>query len=1073
MRKNATLLSVLLVLFSALAFAQVRTVTGKVTDAQGNPIPFASVIVRGTSTGVSADQTGNFSIQAATGNTLVISAAGYQDMSVVVPAQGPVSVTLTSGENLSEVVVTALGVRRTRNQVPYAAQQVTGEDVSKTRTANFIQNLSGKVSGLEIRQSNTLGGSTNVVIRGVKSLTGNNQALFVIDGVPVDNTNAKSGSQATGRGGYDYGSAASDINPDDIASITVLKGAAATALYGSQGGNGVILITTKRGQKGLGITVNTGLTVGKYDPSTFAKYQKEYGGGYCQCYEDNSGWFLWRDPNNGFAPVAASNPNGRPVVPLMEDASYGGPLDGSLVYQWNAFDPNSPFFGKPTPFLPAAHGGEAIFQTALSSNQNIIISGGSDVGTFKLGYTRNDDRGIMPNSTIQKNLVNFGGSYNITSQLTAAASVNYSGVKGVGRYGTGYDDKNLMTNFRQWFQTNVDVLEQKQAYEASKRNMTWNLTDPTDFSAIFWDNPYFTRYENYENDFRNRLFGSVTLSYRPTSWLNVEGLVGHDGYDEMQEERQAKGSTTTAGYTRINRNVVGTNYNLRANLDRDLSDMLNFKALIGTAVRKERRQLIAASTNGGLVADRIYSLSNSKNPINPPQESDLRREVWGNYAGATLTWNEMLTLDATIRNDQASTLPKGNNSYWYPSASLGFTFSRLLPTATWLSYGKVRANYAQVGNDAPIYSLADAYDVGTPYSGQPVGSVAGTRANPELRPEQTKSYEFGLEMAFLRNRLGFDLTYYDAKTFDQIFPVEISRATGYNAQYLNAGNIRNKGVELTAYGTPVQTRDFSWNINVNWTKNDNKVEELYPGIDAITLGTFQGGIAIVAALNQPYGQIRGSDFVYTNGQRTVKSNGRYAVTPESNIPIGNMNPDWIAGINNSLRYKNLSLSWLVDFRQGGDVFSLDLYYGLATGLYPETAGLNDLGNPSRSSLADGGGVIMPGVTADGKENTKRVSNGYGTYGYAYNPAAAFVYDASYVKLREAILTYSLPQSMFANSRIFKGIDLSLVGRNLWIIHKNIPYSDPEENISSGNLQGYQSGAYPTTRSLGFNARFSF
>lgn len=1066
MRKNVTLLTVLLMLFCVSAVAQVRSVTGKVTDAQGNPIPFASIIVRGTSTGVSADQTGNFTIQAAPGSTLVITAAGYRDFSVVVPAQGPVNATLASGENLSEVVVTALGVRRTRNQVPYAAQQVGGEEVSRNRSSNFIQNLSGRVSGLEVRQSNTLGGSTNVVLRGVKSITGNNQALFVVDGIPMDNTNAKSGSQATGRGGYDYGSAAADINPDDIESITVLKGAAATALYGSQGGNGVILITTKKGNRGLGITVNTGVTVGKYDPSTFAKYQQEYGGGYGRYYEDPSGFFLYRDINGDGVDDL--------VVPTSEDASYGGRLDGRMVYQWDAFDPGSPYFGKPRPYLPAVNGPASLFQTSLASNQNITISGGSDVGTFKLGFTRNDERGILPNSLITKNLVNFGGSYNIMSNLTASASVNYSGINGRGRYGTGYDDKNLMTNFRQWWQVNVDIKDLKAAYEREKRNITWNWTDPDDLSAIYWDNPYFTRYENYETDGRNRIFGNVNLSYRPIEWLNISGSVAHDGYDELQEERQAKGSTSVSNYTRINRTVAGTNYNLVANMDRDISEDFNFKALLGTNVRKERRQLIAASTNGGLVADRVYALSNSKNTINAPQESDLRREVWGNFAGTTLTWKDMWTLDATIRNDQSSTLPKGNNSYWYPSASLGFTFSRLMPTATWLSYGKLRTNYAEVGNDAPIYSLFDVYDAVTPFGSQSIASVLGTRNNPELRPERTKSYELGLEMAFLRNRLGFDITYYNAKTFDQIFPVEVSRATGYNARFLNAGNLRNKGIELSAFATPVQTRDFSWNINLNWTQNRNEVEELFPGIDVITLGTFQGGVSINAALHEPYGVIRGSDFVYTNGQRTVKTNGRYMVTPESNINLGNMNPDWIGGVNNTLRYKNLSLSWLIDVRQGGDIFSLDLYYGLATGLYPETAGLNDLGKPSRDLLANGGGIIMPGVKQDGKPNDIRVSNtNYGSYGYAYNPAAGFIYDASYVKLRDAVLTYSLPASLFGSSRVFKGIDLSLVGRNLWIIHKNIPYSDPEENISSGNLQGYQGGAYPTTRTLGFNAKFKF
>jgi TonB-linked SusC/RagA family outer membrane protein len=1064
-------------LIGLVAWAQTRTVTGRVTDAQGRAVPFASVTISGTSTGVAADENGNFTIQAPPNAVLVFSAAGFQTSQVNIGTQTTVTASLSSQASLNEVVVTALGVRRTRNQVPYAAQQITGEEVSKNRSSNFIQNLSGKVAGLELRQSNTLGGSTNVVIRGTKSISGNNQALFVVDGVPIDNTNAKSGGQATGSGGYDYGSAAADVNPDDIESITVLKGAAATALYGSQGGNGVILITTKRATRGLGITVNSGVTVGKYDKSTFAEYQTEYGGGYGRYYEDPSGFFLYRDiDGDGVDDL---------VMPTSEDASYGGKLDGRLVYQWDSFDPLSPNFGKARPWLAAENLPGSFFQTAVSSNQSIIITGSSDIGSFKVGYTRNDDKGILPNSKIIKNLVNFGGSYNITPKLTASAAINFSGIDGKGRYGTGYDDKNLMTNFRQWWQVNVDVKDQQAAYEREKRNVTWNWADPTDLVPIYWDNPYFTRFENFESDSRSRYFGNVSLDYKPLDWLNISGRIAHDTYAELQEERQAVGSVTVSSYTSINRRVRGTNYNLLLNMDRDLSTDFNFKALLGTNVRKERRELLAAVTNGGLVADRIYALSNSKNPLTPPQESDIRREVWGNFAGATLSWRDMLTLDATIRNDRASTLPKDSNSYWYPSVSLGYVFSKSIPATSWLSYGKIRANYAQVGNDAAPYSLVNAYDIFSPFGSISQASVQGTAANPRLKPEQTKSYEFGLEVALLKNRLGFDVSYYNAKTFDQIFAVPISTATGNNSRFLNAGNVRNKGIELSMYGTPVQTRDFSWTINLNWTRNRNKVEELYPGIDVITLGSFQGGVSINAALNEPFGTIRGNDFVYYKTDpdapvvrdpalRMVGANGRYLLTTESNINIGNSNPDWIGGINNSLKYKNLSLSWLIDVRQGGDVFSLDLYYGLATGLYPETAGLNDLGNPSRDLISAGGGIIMPGLKQDGKPNDIRVNNTeYGSYGYVRNPAAAFVYDASYVKLREAILTYALPQSIFRGSKVFKGIDLSLIGRNLWIIHKNLPYADPEENISSGNLQGYQGGAYPTTRTLALNARLRF
>ncbi len=1065
MRKQALLLAVLM-LFGALVHAQTRTITGTVRDNNGNPVPFANVTVKGTNTGVASDLNGNFTIEIGQGQTLLVSSVSFAEQEVQVGTSSTVAIILQPQGNLQEVVVTAMGIRRTRNQLPYSAQKVEGTEVSKTRSNNFVNNLSGKVSGLEIRQTNTLGGSTNVVLRGTKSFVGNNQALFVVDGVPYNNDNTNNSNQVTGRGGYDYGNAAADINPDDIESITVLKGAAASALYGSRGNNGVILITTKKATRGLGITVNSGISVGFVDKSTFVKYQQEYGGGYGAYYEDPSGYFLYRDVDGDGTPDL--------VVPTSEDASYGGAFDPSkMVYQWDAFDPNSPFFGRAKPWVAAANGPITFFEKPIGSNQSVFIDGASDKGTFKLGYTRNDDKGILPNSSITKNLVNFGGTFNLTSKLTAGASVNFSNINGKGRYGTGYDDKNVSTMFRQWFQTNVDLKDQKDAYFRNRENITWNWADPSNLVPIYWDNPYFTRYENYQNDTRNRIFGNVSLNYNVTDWLNILGRIGHDTYDELQEERQAVGSIGISSYQRFNRAYSETNFDLLANLNKDVSEDVNLQGLIGVNIRKQHTRSVAASTNGGLTIPRIYALSNSANAINAPAEFDGQRRVDGVFAGATFSWKDMVTIDGTIRRDASSTLPDGNNVYYYPAVAAGFTFSKLLPTVNWLTYGKLRLNYARVGNDAPLYSVLDVYNILPPFGSEPTTTLPGTKNNPDLRPERTSSSEIGLEMAMLRNRVGFDLTYYSAKTIDQILPLAITTATGYNSKFLNSGTIQNKGIELSVFGTPVQNQNFTWTVNLNWTRNRNKVVELFEGADNLVLATFQGGVSLNATLGQPYGTIRGSNFIYTNGERTVDADGYYLWSATSNEVIGNPNADWIGGINNSLKFKNVSLSFLIDMRKGGDVFSLDTYYGMATGLYPETAGLNDLGNPSRNDLADGGGVIMPGVYEDGKPNESRILNEYGTYGYVNLPSAGFVYDASYVKLREVILGYSLPQSTLDRLKYFKGIELSLIARNLWIIHKNLPYADPEETLSSGNLQGYQGGAYPTTRTFALNLRLRF
>jgi len=1091
MRKILSLIAVLM-LCGVFAFAQTRVVYGNIKDDQGSPVPYATVTEAGSKNAVRADENGNFTINV-TSDRLVVTAAGHQAQTITATGNTATIMLPRASEQLQEVVITALGLRRSRNQLAYSAQQVSGEEVSRTRTTNVAGSLSGKISGLEIRQSNSLGGSTNIVIRGVKSLTGSNQALFVIDGVPFDNSNINAANQRSGRGGYDYGNAAADINPDDIESVTVLKGAASTALYGSRGANGVIMITTKRGRRGLGITVNSGINVGKIDKSTFTTYQKQYGEGYGQYYEDASGYFLLRDINGDGVDDL--------VAPMSEDASYGHAFDPNLmVYQWDAFnDPTSPYFGKPRPWLPAANDPTTYFETPVSLNNSIFLDGASDRGSFKLGYTRSNDEGILPNSKIGKNLVNFSSSYNISPKLTATGSINYSKIKGVGRYGTGYDAKNPMTNFRQWWPVNVDLKEQKDAYfrihpGVGHTNATWNFTDPSDLSLIYWDNPYWDRYENYQDDSRSRFMGYLSLNYKLTDWLNILGRVGTDFYSEMREERLAVGSIPSSilgeafgadaeasGYGRFDRNFRETNYDLLATFDKNISTNFNLKALLGGNIRQTYISDVSSKTNGGLIIPRLYSLSNSLNAPQAPLEAIQNVQVNGVFAAATISYKNFLTLDATIRRDQSSTLPKENNAFYYPSVSVGFVFSNVLNSnvlsAPWLSYGKLRANYAEVGNSAPYGSTYDTYKINAPFGTVPVTSVgeptATTKNNQDLKPERSKSYEVGLEASFMKSRAGFDITYYNTKSVDQILPVAVSRATGYDRKFVNAGTIENKGIELSVFGTPVKTQKFSWTINLNYTRNRNKVKELFGETDNLLLASFQA-TSINATLGQPYGTIRGSNFVYTNGQKTILPNGRYKISETSNEVIGNANPDWIGGVQNTVKYKNLALSFLVDVRQGGDVFSLDMYYGLATGIYPETVGLNDQGKPIRGTAADGGGIIREGVTEDGKPNTIRVNTtNFGAYGYRYSPEAGFVYDASYVKLREVALTYSLPNKIMLKLFPIKGIDFSLIGRNLWIIHKNLPYADPEEIQSSGNVQGYQGGAYPSVRSVGLNVKLRF
>ena len=1078
MKKLLQMISVL-VLLTVQVYAQDRSVTGTVkSKTDGQPIPGVTVRVPGTQQGTVTNNEGRFTISVGTAvKTLEVSYVGFVTQQITIPASNRIDVALAEdSQQLDLVVVTALGISRKKNELPFAAQEVKAEEITMTRNNNLVNSLGGKVAGLDIKRSNAMGGSTNVVIRGAKSISGNNQALFVVDGVPVSNASANTLNQQTGRAGYDYGNAAADINPDDVASVTVLKGAAATALYGSRASNGVIIITTKKGSKNsTNVTVNSGVTFGSIDKSTFIEYQKEYGQGYNSPATDGPGNVV---PSPGFWYRDVFG-TGRVMTPqFSSDASYGPRFDPNLlVYQWSALDPFSPNYQKATPWVAAANDPSTFYKTSVASNQSISIDGGGDKGTYKIGYTRNDETGVLPNSKITKNLFNFGGSYEIVKDLTVTSSVNYSKIDGLGRFGTGYSGLNPNQGFRQWWNVGADIKELKEAYERNNKNVSWNWSDATGTKPIYADNPYFSRYQNFENDTRDHYFGNTSLNYKVNDWFDVIGRVSYDGTFDLQEERIAVGSTGVASYSRTNGTFAETNFDLLLNFNKNITEDFSFKGLLGANLRRSKLTNINARTNGGLVVPNLYSLSNSVSAIEAPVELYERRAVDGYFASTTFGYKDLVFLDATIRRDQSTTLPANKNVFWYPSVAGSFAFSNLLKDVSWLSYGKLRVNYAEVGSDAPPLSVFDTYAKPTAFGSIPMFSMADVKNNANLKPERTKSVEAGLDAAFLDNRLGFDVTFYKTNTIDQITPVPVTTATGSLRLYVNAGEVQNKGVEVSAFVVPVKTSNFSWTLNLNWSRNQSKVLSLFENVSNIELNaaSLSGGVTYNATIGQPYGVIRGTNFVFVNGQKVVNADGYYQVTPRADEIIGDPNPDWMGGISNTFKYKRVALNFLIDIRKGGDLWTLDQWYGLGTGMSPETAGLNDLGNPLRNSLADGGGVILPGVLADGSPNTKRIdvsNSGTAPWGYPNNPPrASVIYDAGYVKLRELALTYSLPEKLVGKLRAFKGIDLSLIGRNLWIIHKNVPYADPEDGLGSGNVQGYQSGAYPTVRSIGFNVKF--
>jgi len=1091
--------------------AQTRVISGTVSSSvEGEGVmPGVTVMVKGTSVGALTDADGKYSIQApASATTLVFSFIGMKPQEIEIAGRSVINCLMESDVvGLDEVVITALGISREKKSLGYATQEVKADKISTVKTSNFMNNLSGKVSGVQIQRNQNMGGSTNVVVRGSKSLVNSNQVLYVVDGVPINNNIGKytdvgvTSSQAAAVAGYDYGNAAADIDPESIESINVLKGAAATALYGSRASAGVIMITTKKGKvlnegekAPIGVSLSTGFTFSTIDKSTFPTYQNQYGPGYGYgdpapfAYRTTSGSLTTADPVND--PLVR-------WIQTTEDASFGPKYDGQPVWGWYSVDPESPWYKQSKPYEFTKNGPITFFETPLTYTNTLAIEKATDFSSVRLSYTNYNGTGLMPNSSLKRNNVVLSGQWNINKKLTVAGTANYILQNGKGRNTTGYSG-NVISNFRQWQQTNLDYKDLKTAYDLTQRNLTWNYNSALNY-PIYTNNPYWDAYQNFETDQRNRFIGNASINYKINDWLDAFGRVSADSYYELQEERRAVGSvamrfglanvptTVKSGYIRRDNTFNEYNFDLMLKFHKRLSESFSINGILGYNERRTNNTFFSNATNGGLLTAGVYSLKNSAGPLPLPLEVNQKVGVRSQYISLSLGYKDFLFLDGTFRQDYASTLPVDNNKYQYPSITGAFIFSNVVKTE-WMSLGKLRLNYAQVGNLAGFDMLYDVYTVNSPMNGAN-NQLAPTKRNKNLKNERTNSIESGLEMSFLNNRLGFDLALYKTNSLNQIIPLTISQTTGFQNIMINAGEIENKGIEFTLYGTPVQKGLFKWDFTMNWSKNKNEVISLYPGVDNFQLNSvgLQGGVSVNAEVGRPYGEIKGKDYTYDEDGNIIinAATGRPIITKKSDIPIGNFSPDFTGGINNSFSYKNLSLSLLIDFQKGGDIFSLDMYYGLSSGLYPETAFTNDLGNPVRDPLvgdaevgyeANSGGYIIKGVNvADGvsSPNKTRVdATNADAFGTGILPNAAFVYDASFVKLREVVFTYSLPSKMLKKTFI-KGASISAIASNLWIIHKNLPYADPESGMSAGNIQGYSTGSLPTTRDFSFNLKLNF
>lgn len=1074
--KLSGILTLFLALMVQIGFAQEKTISGTVTDTGGMPLPGANVVIKGTSTGTQTDFDGNFTINASEGQTLQISYIGMKTSEVRVGSSSNIAVQLEEdAQSLDEVVVTALGIKREKKSLGYASQEVSGEKLAEVPVANVGDALTGTVAGLNITQSGTMGGSTNIILRGVSSLVGNNQALIVIDGTPINNETFNQANIASGTGAYDYGNGMSDINPNDIEDVNVLKGAAATALYGSRGMNGVIMITTKKGKASekIGVQFSSAITVGSVNKKTLPKYQNQYGGGY-------DGGSFYSGDINGDGTVEDN------IVYTYDDASFGNRFDpNKLVYNWDSQYPQLPGYLQPTPWVAGASTPNDIWGTSTTYVNSVSFNGGNDKGTFRMAYTNFLQEGALRNSNLTRNTIDFSATYNLTEKLNAFGNITYTNNRGKGRVLTGYESRNPMQGFRQWWNLSVDMQKQKEAYEATGQNLTWNLKDWENQEVGYADNYYFNRDHNYQTDRRNRYFGNFGLNYEINDWMSVLGRFTFDTFNELREERVAMGSSAGQGRTEhggageyyfMTHTVSEYNYDMILNIDKDLSEDLNLNANVGWNLRANSRVGNNAQTNGGLKIPGLYSITNTANPLTEEDINDfnIRKKVDAFFAQANFGYKGMLYVGGSIRTDRSSSFPENNNRYWYPSGSASFIFSELLDSRDVINFGKLRFNYARVGNDTDPYQLINTYVLNAKFGGSYNATAPTISNNPNLKSETMQEFEAGLEMNFFRSRLSFDLSVYKRQTFDLITNTDISGSSGFTALWVNSGDIENKGIETRVTVVPIQTEDFRWEMTANWSKNKNKVTKIFGDSEYLEMGSMWN-VSVGAKLGESAGTIRGTGFQYIDGQRVVGSDGKYLISESNQEVIGDANPDWVGGLNNSFTYKNFNLSFLIDIKHGGDIYSQDMAFGLSTGLYKETAGLNELGVPLRAPVADNGGVILKGVKEDGSANDIRAdfSTYENPYGYYGAPEAMHVYDASYIKLRNLSLSYRMPKDIFGENSAIDNMTVSFIGRNLWIIHKNLPYSDPEAGMSAGNVQGFQNGAHPTFREIGASVKIEF
>jgi TonB-linked SusC/RagA family outer membrane protein len=1021
------------------AYAQDRTITGTVTGKDdGLPIPGVSVKVKGTNNGAATGADGKYVIKVPSGSTILeFSSVGYVSQFATVGSGNVVNVSLgQDAKMLGEVVVTAMGIKRETKSLGYSVTKVSGDELTKARETNVVNALAGKVAGVRINsQSGTLGGSSKIVIRGGSSFNDSGQPLFVVDGLPINNgapmVSTTSGSVPQGSAGTDFGNRASDINSDDIESMVVLKGAAATALYGARAKNGAIVITTKKGIKGQSsVTFNSST---RFDNILkVPEIQNEYAQGTLGLY-DRTTLSAWG--------------------PKLSD------VQGRLFPD---------FLGNQVPLTAHPNNAKDFFKTGQTYINSISFDGADEKSDFRLGYTSTVQSGIIEKQKLNKNAISFNAGRKISDKFEVRASINYTRTKGEGMPTQSSNDPNVLigTNY---LPTNFDIAQIRNNYIDPVTQQQITITPSRN-----GNNPYWIINNNTSTNVVDRVFGNGILTYKPVSWLTISDNIGTDFYNENRFLPTRNGTVGALTGSFINANLYNRvmNNDFIVTFDKKLNSDLGLKVIAGNNIYETYSRSDQALAQN-LTVDQLYNFSNAASVVN--QNGSSKKRIVGIYGDVGLSYKDYLFLNVTGRNDYSSTLSKDNNSYFYPSVSSGFVFSQIMPENNWLSYGKLRASWANVGSDGDPYRLAFAYTGQStafaqygfgssfPFNGVLGYSIPSIIPNPELKPQNQNSIELGTELKFLKNRISLDFTYYNTNTKDQIVNLPLPQSTGFAFKTVNAGSIRNSGIEVTLGLVPVKLTDFTWNLDVNFAKN-KQVVTLPSDIASYALASGWSGLQIKVESGKAFG-IYGSAWQRDPNGNIVIDAATGLRKTVNDQRLGNTAPDWTMGINNTFSYKNFSLSFLVDIREGGIMFSNTVATLRNSGLSPETVA-------NRGNIFVDKGVIQVGNTY--VPNTVPVQSMQDYWGqYTSTNTESSIFNASYVKLREVNFSYKVPSAFLQrNAKFLKGLEIGVEGRNLWIIKSYVPGIDPEANLfgAASNGEGVEFNNFPSTRTIGFNLR---